>query len=238
MMRTGILACALVALFAASPAFAQDLEIGSLVHKRRALASESQSRERATMIWHAYARCVSEKRGATVHRLLDSEDPNEVGQLIPALTREVQCNIAGPDPASGWSLNAPFALQRGMYAEALLGKMRHPLALEPLVRVNEYHSRWAAVSGRDAVVDEMAICVAATNPSGVEALLATETDSPKELTAFGTLAQSFGPCLAANVQLNANRVAIRAALAEALYHRATAPTGPAPASAPVQAPSN
>jgi hypothetical protein len=180
---------------------------------------------------------MADKRSTSVHRLLDATTEEEAAVASTVLAREVQCIIPGPDTSMGWTLNAPVAIERGMYAEAMIAKMHHPLGLAPLAREREYHSPWNAVSGRAAVVDEMATCVAATNPAQIEALLRTASDSREELTAFAAIAPSLGPCLAANVQMNANRVGIRAALAEALYHRATAPTEPAPASAPVPAPS-
>jgi hypothetical protein len=224
--------CAAAALVLATPAAAQDEnELGSRVLKRHPASSNGEPERRATLIWHTFTRCMAEKRGASVRRLLEVENADALQQTMAVLSREVQCNIGGPDMITGYSLNAPLDVQRGMYAEALLARMRHPLGLPALARVAVYHSGWNAVSGRSATVDEMAVCVADTNPGGVEALLATDANSREELAVFGALSASFGPCLVANTQLNATRVGVRAALAEALYHRVMAPAEPAPAQA-------
>ena len=72
-------------------------------------------------------------------------------------------------------------------------------------------------------MDDMAVCVAATNPSGVRALLATAPASVNEASSMATLSPTLGRCLQANAKLVGNRQSVRAALAEALYHRYATP---------------
>jgi hypothetical protein len=88
---------------------------------------------------------------------------------------------------------------------------------------------------RDPIVDEMATCTADVNPMGTLALLQTEAYSDAEMAAVQTLAPDIGRCLRAGATLKANRQAMRAALAEALYQR----TQPWPVqAAPAQAANN
>ncbi|MES2443681.1 MAG: hypothetical protein V4574_12690 [Pseudomonadota bacterium] len=226
MKRALVLACAMLA---AVPASAQDLETGSLVNRRAERPAGKQSDARAVQAWHGFASCMVRKRGESVRRLFDATTQAEVDKLDAAFTRELEClnTQTGSHFAGGLMLIAPVDVQRGMFAEALLDKMPRPLGLAPLARVPQYSSVWTAVSGRDRSVEEMAVCVAAINPAGIEALIATQPESRDELAAVRAVTPSLGTCLVANVRLTANRQSLRAALAEALYHRAMAPKAPA-----------
>lgn len=125
---------------------------------------------------------------------------------------------------------------RGMLSEALLRRsMPRVVALAPLARQQAYERPWFAVSTRNLVVDEMATCVADVDPADVASLIKSEPYSGGEGVAFGKLGVQFGPCLRVNAKLQANRQALRAALAEALFQRVYAPapvvavpTAPAP----------
>jgi hypothetical protein len=229
MKRLLVLICAALTGLAALPASAQELETGSLVNRRAPKPVGEHSSQRSVLAWHNFSSCIARKRENSVRALLDATTQAEVDKLRPAFTREIECLGAqgGSDFAEGVMLSAPVDIQRGMFAEALLDKMPHPLNLPALPRVREYHSAWLAVSGRDISVEEMAVCVAATNPAGIEAVIATVAETSQELDAIRALLPSFGPCLVNNVHLTANRQSMRAALAEALYHRAIAPAEPA-----------
>lgn len=69
----------------------------------------------------------------------------------------------------------------------------------------------------------MAACVADTNPAAVIGLIGSEPFSGGEDAAFGNLMPVLGQCLVAGTKLDAKREPLRAALAEALYQRATNP---------------
>jgi len=107
-----------------------------------------------------------------------------------------------------------------MLAEAALEKTSADEALQPLAPQPSYEREWFMLTGRDRVVDEMAVCVADQTPAGVRALLATKPEGPEELAAVQALSATLGPCLPTGATLKANRQSLRAALAEALYHRA------------------
>jgi hypothetical protein len=137
---------------------------------------------------------------------------------------ETECFNAGLDDAThltyGWKLVIPSALLRGLIAEELI---KHDLAtfsaLPALPRQLVYSRPWYAGTTRYEAVDEMATCAGETAPADVLALLKTEPYGNAERAAIGTLAPTLGACLRAGFQLNPNRQALRAALAEALYQR-------------------
>lgn len=227
-LARGMLATALIA--AAAPAFAQDAPLGSHL-PQRPTTHNPKADSHAVIVGHSFAACMIRKREAIARRFIEATTAEEVGKLETALFREVGCtNMPGVSAiADGAMVGSSTDIWRGMIAEELLRRM--PSApFQPLPRLREYHSAWLAVSGRYPVVEEMAVCVAATDPAGIVSLLATAPESPEEQAAMRAMSPSFGPCLVVNARLTANRQSMRAALAEALYHRATA--GPALAAAP------
>ncbi|MFD2499116.1 hypothetical protein ACFSTI_10125 [Rhizorhabdus histidinilytica] len=114
---------------------------------------------------------------------------------------------------------------RGMMAEAVLEKTTKDEALQPLPAATggAYQRDWFAITGRDRTVDEMAVCTAEQNPAGIRDLLATRPESAEELAAVKAVGATLGPCLPQGATLKANRQSLRAALAEALFHRSTEP---------------
>ena len=109
---------------------------------------------------------------------------------------------------------------RWMSAEYLLAQNPAAVAaLQPLPRRRVYDRPWFKATMRHNSIDEMAACVADTNPRGIIALNKTGVGSAEERTAFSGLKADFVNCLRAGVQLRGERKAIRGALVEALYHR-------------------
>ena len=109
---------------------------------------------------------------------------------------------------------------RWMSAEYFLA--RNPAtvaALQPLPRKRIYDRPWFKATMRHNSIDEMAACVADTNPAGIAALNRTPIGSMQERAAFVSLKGDFTSCLRAGVQLKGERKAIRGALVEALYQR-------------------
>lgn len=217
----GAMAAAMIV--AAAPAFAQDAALGSRLAQRPQTHNASTD-SRAVIVGHSFAACITRKRESIARRFIEVTTAEEVDKLETALFREVGCtNMPGMSPiGDGAMVRSATDIWRGMIAEELLRGVA-PITLQPLARLPEYHSLWLAVSGRYPVVEEMAVCVAATNPAGIVALLKTVPESPEEQAAMRAMSPSFGPCLVVNAHLTANRQSMRAALAEALYHRATMP---------------
>lgn len=141
---------------------------------------------------------------------------------------EVSClDLFDGTPANGMTdtrqVSFPPDVLRGMLSEALLRQsMPQVAALVPVARQLAYVRPWFAVTSRNIVVDEMVACVVDVDPAGVASLIRSAPYSPAEATAFGIVGAQFGPCLRANAKLQANRQALRAALAEALFQRLSA----------------
>ena len=91
--------------------------------------------------------------------------------------------------------------------------------LEPLPKRRIYNKPWFAASARDDSIDEMAACVADTNPAGILSLNKVQIGSKEEQAAFTALDDDFVVCLSAGVTLQGGRKAIRGALVDALYQR-------------------
>lgn len=117
------------------------------------------------------------------------------------------------------------ATLRGNLAEQLLQKQSAAVAaLQPLpLQQKRYLRPWFAATGRHPAVDEMAACMADTDPAKIAALIKTEPGSWQEGAAFEPMSTALNKCLSAGTQVSVNRQAIRAALADALYQRLTNP---------------
>ncbi|QXQ04849.1 hypothetical protein KX816_11105 [Sphingosinicellaceae bacterium] len=203
----------------AGSAAAQDTAIGSRLKAREDVAVRSG--QDSITEGHRYLRCVVNKRTGSAERVINATTEAEFEAADRVLSREVTCTslVASSIQQTGQRLAMDRDVYRGALAEALLGVAgKHP-ALEPLPLQREYHSPWAGVSGRNLVVEEMATCVAAIAPAGIEALLATKPGSPEDAAAIRALSPSYSTCLTASAKLTANRASMRAAMAEALYHR-------------------
>ena len=187
---------------------------------------------------HVFASCMVNKRGNLARKVLSQTTSKGYTAAYKDLVYgEVECFNAGLDDAThltyGWKLAIPPALFRGLLAEELI---KHDLAtygaLPALPRQMVYVRPWYAGTTRYEAVDEMATCAAESAPAQTLALLKTEPYSNAERAQIGVLAPSLGACLRAGFQLDANRQALRAALAEALYQR----TQPWPVMAPPPVP--
>ena len=138
---------------------------------------------------------------------------------------ELTCYSGFEDNDSGFVegrvIDAPFDVMRGLLAEELVKRDPAKVAQLPMLQpLHEIYMRpWYVVTNRDPIVDEMATCVAEVNPSGTLVLLQTEAYTDAEMAQVRTLSPDIGRCLRAGATLRANRQAMRAALAEALYQR-------------------
>lgn len=193
-----------------------------------ALAERARSRndEEVLRTAHRLARCQYERRPADVIGVLNALSDADRQKHERRLNQALECKntmLLDGMWVEGASIQTPPDVLRGMLAEAALFGLKQDDTLEALPAQASYARDWFAISGRDPVANEMAVCVAEQNPRGISALLATKAESTEELAAARALSGSLGPCLPQGATLKANRQSLRAALAEALFHRATAP---------------
>ena len=174
------------------------------------------------------ASCLFERYPQRAERLLYSTTASAAEAAYVSLLDEPLCGpkVVGdreftPDEALG-----AIHLMRGMLAEqAIKASWAQAQALAALpVQQRGYARPWSAASGRNPAVDEMSVCVADTNPSGILALLQTAPSSTSESAAMSRLDGSIKRCLTANLTLAVNNRMVRAALADALYQRVRNPT--------------
>lgn len=215
---------ALVALIGAT-AHAEP-PIGSRLGERLEKKEVEDQRD-AAQAAHQLAGCVLAKRGTAGRDLLNARTEEEVVNLRARISGDYECFavLPGNDFVEGVAIAYPPDVMRGHLAEELLKRNRQAVAeLQPLPLQKVYSRSWFPFTGRHISLDEMAACVADTNPAAVMALMASEPFSRDENAAFGNLMPFMGPCLAAGTKLDAKREPLRAALAEALYQRVTNPS--------------
>ncbi len=136
--------------------------------------------------------------------------------------------LAANDLVEGRRVAFPPDVMRGMLSEYLIkGSEAAVRQLPALPRQQTYKRPWFVATDRHIAVDEMATCVSEVDPARTLAILKTEPYSAAERQAFTAITPVMGPCLSVGAKLQANRQALRAALAEALYQR-TQPWAPAP----------
>jgi hypothetical protein len=221
-MRRSVIALSLVV--AASAAFAEP-PIGSRLGDRTRSNPVENQRDSA-QIAHQLAGCIVAKRGSAGRDLLDSRNQEEVEKLNAKMDGELDCiaNISRNALVEGVQVFYPPQVIRGDLAEVFLKRSRQEVArLQPLPIQKVYSRSWFAFTGRHVSVDEMAACVADTNPGAIMALVDSPPFSDDENAAFGKLVPFMGPCLQAGTKVDAKREPLRAAMAEALYQRMTNP---------------
>jgi hypothetical protein len=220
---------------AGAPPLREEPPIGSRLGNRLERQNPASEKESAEVA-HQFARCMVAKRERDVHAYLSSSD-GDSRRGARRLTGSMDCmglNVARNDLVEGLQVNFPPDILRGMVAEHWLKKSAPQAGLlQPMPLQRIYQRPWFTNTGRNVLVDEMAACVADTNPAGIALLIRTEPYSEAERSAVAALAPSMGTCLRVGAKLGANRQALRAALAEALYQRIR---NPAPADTPAATP--
>jgi hypothetical protein len=178
--------------------------------------------------------CAATRRPERAQRILDTRTEDGLREASGALHDVQRCNLGAyvAEMADIAVFDVDSGSMRGLLAEIFLKRTGKAASLTPLPIQRTYDRDWYAMTGRARQLDEMATCVADTDPAGISAVLNQEIGSPEEKTAFSKLVGSLGPCLATGYKLTADRLALRAVLAEALYHRAFDPASAAPAAAP------
>jgi hypothetical protein len=210
---------------AASSAVLADPPTGSRLGSRFA-GSIKYSEEEADNSATKMASCLVTKRPTAARAYLDAYSADESDKQRNELFQDVSClSFVGFSGMSDtMQVSFPRDVIRGKFAEALLKDQSSAIAALPaLPLVKDYSRPWFAATGRSPVIDEMGACVVDTNPKGAAAILATSAYSKEEAAAFGGAMPSLATCLRAGAKLQANRQALRAALADALYQRLTKP---------------
>lgn len=212
------LSCASVAAVAEPP-------IGSRLGER--IERDAVKKERDSAVGaEEMARCLVNKQTRTARAYLAAVDQAESKRLSHAMDGEHECfsMTDGNDLVEGRLVMFPDDIFRGMLAEWMIKNDQARYAsLESLPRQLTYSRAWYAVSARDVSVDEMATCVAETNPAAILKLVNTQPYSDAEGGAFGAIVPDLSTCLRAGVKLTGNRQSLRAALADALYQRVANP---------------
>ncbi|GLR48558.1 hypothetical protein [Sphingomonas astaxanthinifaciens] len=227
-MKVTVIALGLAAMLGTSPAAAQEPPpLGTRLPKRSEPQGMQFSARSAALAGQEYANCLVEKRGTHARAMLLATTADEVGKAERSLfARGLSCQqVTGFSEMSDTRIiNAEPPLMRGMLAESALRSERQQIAALPALPLQKVYSRpWLGMTGRNAIVDEMAVCITDTNPAATGRLLATSQYSKEEGEAFAALSPSFAPCLRAGARLQANRPSMRAALADAMFHRLNEP---------------
>ena len=222
-LRVALLACASLCFTASAVA---EPPIGSRLGER---LEKSRGREGpdAVQTAHQMAGCVLAKRGTAGRDFLAarSEDTLEIfGKRVRGDFPDCMAVLPGNDYVEEVWLNIPPDILRGDIAEEYLKRDRSSVArLQPLPIQHKYSRTWFGFTGRNKSVDEMAACVADTNPAAIMAIIDTQPFSGAEGAAFKNIIPSLGVCLVAGTTLDGKPEPLRAALAEALYQRVTNP---------------
>ena len=175
-----------------------------------------------------YVKCLSEIRSTQVGQLLHASTAAAANLRYHELIDDNRCfaRVFGNQEFRPEDLAISQDMLRGKLAEqALLAERMQVSALQPLpLQQKRYIRSWFGATGRHPAVDEMAACMADTDPSGITALIQTDQDGNDETAAIGALSPSLTKCLSAGTRLDASRHALRAALADALFQRLSNPS--------------
>lgn len=201
-------------------------ETGSRLGKNTR-SGPQMTEEQANIAAQAMANCLVMKRSNAAERYLLSRDEDQAEGIVTGLMRTVSCLGGGPAMthlSDMRQVTFPTDVLRGKLAEALLANDRSAVAaLQPAKLERQYIRPWYPLTTRNSYIDEMAICVVETNPQGVWSMLSAKPETKEEGTAFRAIVPNMGQCLRAGANLTANRQALRAAMAEAMWQRLHAP---------------
>ncbi len=182
-----------------------------------------------------YGGCMVAKRARFVRSLLLADTTDAVQAAERGLSGEMSCLslILSSDMAEMRQLHIETAELRGTVAEASLRQATAQISdLPALPLTKDYTRAWFPTTTRNPIVDEMAVCVADTNPLGIGELIRTQPFTSGENAAMKGMMENFGSCLRVGAKLQANRPALRAALADALYQRVYRPAAVAASPTP------
>jgi hypothetical protein len=174
-----------------------------------------------------YAACVSQRNAKAVRKLMKATSADAANMPYHELVNDDRCfgRVFGDQPFRPQDAAESVAMLRGNLAEhALLTEPDKAAALQALpLQQKRYLRPWFAATGRHPAVDEMGACMADTDPAGIMALIRTNPGYADENAAISALTPALTKCLSAGTRLDADRPALRAALADALYQRMANP---------------
>ena len=202
--------------------------LGSNLESHNQVYSPAEADRKA----RAMVSCGLAKHAVSAQSLLDAADKRTADKATRALLSEENCNMLGEARAMSdtTQFTYPTDVLRGMIAEQMVSNRLEQARVLPRLPIERTYSRpWFAMTGREAVVDAMAVCLSENDPANVVGLLRTQAYSPAEMAAVQALGPTLGQCLQVGYKLRANRQTLRAAVAEGLYHRLMTPAAVAPA---------
>ena len=185
-----------------------------------AASAESETAQR-------YANCLVQLHPDQVRALLQATTAETAGRPYQSLANDDRCfsRVFGDQRFTPDDASVSMDMLRGRLAEQeLLSQSAQVAALQALpLQQKRYIRPWFAATGRHPAVDEMAACMADTDPAGIMAIVRTTPGFADENAALGALSPALTKCLSAGTRLDASRQALRAALADALYQRLNNP---------------
>lgn len=209
----------------AAPASAQsDKRTGSRVEDRLRTVPNAAMADNDKLLYRI-AECSVNLYAPAVRAVLAARDEKTLKKAQLPLQEIRRCNFAYEVDSNVEEFRMTWdpITMRGLYAETMLRKEKAAQGLQPLPLQKSYDRDWFAMTGRPIALDDMAACVAAIDPAGVQAVLNTGYGSAEEKSAVSALGSDYGQCLQTGFQLRSDSKTIREALAEALYHRAYDP---------------
>jgi hypothetical protein len=233
MTRLRFVLLALAMVTAVGPAAAQEqTETGTRLAapKSRNLGSVAMTAKDQAVGAKRFAECLYNRKATLARQALQAQTHEAASAAMDKLMGEIRCfgDDMSNDLVGMRTVQFPRDILRGMLAETALGREDERVAaLQPLALQQIYQRNWFATTGRHISVDEMAACIADTNPAGIVALTKTVPTTKEEGAAFSALGGNLHACLRAGTKLQASRQSLRAALADALYQRLNAPTAAA-----------
>jgi hypothetical protein len=176
---------------------------------------------------YRFVACVVDRHADIMRRVIEVGSPRDYERMSDRMTHTYGCPLMG---YVGDSFETQFSSDqasiRGTIAEAFLKKAGNMGRFAPLPLAPSYQRPWFALTSRPGPIDEMATCTADIAPEAIVGLLNTKQDSREENAAIRELMPAIGRCLVKDYTLHADKLALRSALAEALYHRAFDPPPP------------
>ena len=173
-----------------------------------------------------YLTCISEMRPGQVRQLLQASTADEASLRYHALADDDRCfaRVYGNTEFRPEDVPSQDMLRGKLAEQALRARETDVRALQPLpLQQKRYIRTWFGGTGRHPAVDEMAACMADTDPVGIAELIKTSPGGGDENDAVTALGPNLTKCLSAGTRLDASRQALRAALADALYQRLSNP---------------
>lgn len=167
------------------------------------------------------ARCAAALKSSAVRQVLDASTQASRSDARQKIGMLHNCSMAyffgGEAEEIHYTMDQ--VILDGMYGEAVVMESKAGRDMPAMPVVADYNRPWFAVSGRNPVMNEVAVCISEIAPSKTFALFDTKIGSPEEMSAARALAPELGTCVPANVELVVEPRTLRSALGEAMYHR-------------------